>query len=181
MTEGIQGDKCTINFAASPETAPRRRPKQRPLPYQYGSGRTRGLEAIGVTSITAVSILILSQFNGQGLANLLDDFPTCDASTSSRPSPLIPYFLQPFASCELLILELFLLISLQWYIILSLFSRGGWKEKHRASVGTITMAGTVCCGMFVKDQAALFLVVAPLIIDLAMLGCWMVDWVMVHG
>lgn len=188
MTESAKGNRFTVNLiqllvtlpTTHIETTLRRGDRLGPLPCHSGLGSARGLEAVGVTSITAASILILSQFNGHGLASPLEVFPTCDASIAGRPS-LIPYFLQPFASCELLILELFLLISLHWYIIFSLFSRGGWKEKHRASVGTIAMAGTVCCGMFVKDQAALFLVVAPLITDLAMLGCWMVNWVMAHG
>lgn len=48
------------------------------------------------------------------------------------------------------------------------------------SVGTITIAGTVCFGMVVKDQAALFLVVAPLITDLAMVCCWMINRVRVQ-
>lgn len=45
------------------------------------------------------------------------------------------------------------------------------------SVGSITIIGTVCCGAAVRDQATLFLVVAPLIIDMAMIGCWILDWV----
>lgn len=85
---------------------------------------------------------------------------------------------QPLVSCELLIFGLFLLTSLHWFSVFTLFDGGEWKEQHLALVVTITIAGTVCCGMVVRDQATLFLVITPLVVDLTMLSCLVVDWIM---
>lgn len=201
MTEGIKYKRYTgyqiqrfFNLPAHPETALQSADKRTTL-TQFGRGSARGLDAVRVTLITAVSILILSRFQRYGLAGLLEEFPvrrpfktghgsrltaswqTCDASMMTRLS-LLPDLLQPLASCEVLIFDLFLLTSLHWYIAFSLFGGSAWKEKHMTSVGTITIAGTVLCATIVKDQAALFLVVTPLIMDLAMMGCWAVNWIM---
>lgn len=182
---------------AHPETELHSTGLPRPPPSQPSIGSARGLDAVGATLITAVSILILSRFQKHGLINILEEFPvrrpyptghgpeltasrqTCDASITDRLS-LIPNILQPLASCEVLIFDLFLLTSLHWYIAFSLLGGNAWKEKHMTSVGTITIAGTVLGATIVKDQAALFLVVTPLIMDLAMMGCWAVDWEMMR-
>lgn len=82
MTEGEKGDKVTVvsiqhltTLRAPSDITLRRADRHRPFPCRFGQGSARGLEAAGLTSITAVSILILSRFDRNGLAKLLDKFP----------------------------------------------------------------------------------------------------------
>lgn len=107
-----------------------------------------------------------------------DDVPqTCDASVADCTSALLPHTFQTLVSCEVMIFWLFLLTSLHWCRVFSLFGSGVWKEKHQGPVLTMTLAGILCCGMFVSDQAAVFLVITPLVVDLAMVSCLVVDWI----
>lgn len=92
----------------------------------------------------------------------------------------MPEFLQHIAfsvlSCEAMITEFFLLEVLFWHSVFSIFSRAE-QEQDLAVVGGVTIVGTLCTGIILRDPAALFLVATPLWACLATMGCFTVSWV----